>query len=339
VAHNSRRGERYLPVGQQIDARALVNAVVALLASGGSTNHTLHLPAIARAAGYELTWDDFAELSRVVPLLARVYPNGAADVNQFQAAGGPAWLLRELLAADLLHDNVATAAGHGLKAYTREAWLDGERLVWRDLPVESPALDIVRPVGEPFSVEGGLVLLKGNLGRAILKTSAVDPAFWQIRAPARIFDSEAAVQTAYAAGELQGDLVLVVRFQGPQANGMPELHKLMPLLANLQQAGQRVALITDGRMSGASGQVSTALHVTPEAAAGGPLARLQDGDWLVLDALQGVLKVELSDAQLAARPLADASSELELGYGLEMFAAQRRLVGSAEQGASSLFED
>ncbi|WP_339412224.1 phosphogluconate dehydratase [Pseudomonas sp. EA_35y_Pfl2_R5] len=339
VAHNSRQGERYLPVGQQIDARALINAVVALLASGGSTNHTLHLPAIARAAGYELNWDDFAALSKVVPLLARVYPNGAADVNQFQAAGGPAWLLRELLGAGLLHDDVATAAGHGLRAYTREPWLDGERLAWRDLPAQSPAPDIVRSAAEPFAEEGGLVLLAGNLGRAILKTSAVDLAFWKIRAQARIFDSEAAVQAAYSAGELQGDLVLVVRFQGPQANGMPELHKLMPLLANLQQAGQRVALITDGRMSGASGQVSSALHLTPEAAAGGALARLQDGDWLVLDAQQGLLQVELSAQQLAARPLASAGSELELGYGLEMFAAQRRLVGSAEQGASSLFED
>jgi len=339
VAHNSRQGERYLPVGQQIDARALINAVVALLASGGSTNHTLHLPAIARAAGYELSWDDFAALSKVVPLLARVYPNGAADVNQFQAAGGPAWLLRELLGAGLLHDDVTTAAGHGLRAYTREPWLEGERLAWRDLPTQSPAPDIVRHVAEPFAEEGGLVLLAGNLGRAILKTSAVDPAFWHIRAQARIFDSEAAVQAAYSAGDLHGDLVLVVRFQGPQANGMPELHTLMPLLANLQQAGQRVALVTDGRMSGASGQVSTALHVTPEAAAGGPLARLQDGDWLVLDAQNGLLQVELSEQQLAARPLASASTELELGYGLEMFAAQRRLVGSAEQGASSLFED
>lgn len=339
VAHNSRQGERYLPLGQQINARALVNAVVALLASGGSTNHTLHLPAIARAAGYELSWDDFAALSKVVPLLARVYPNGAADVNQFQAAGGPAWLLRELLGAGLLHNDVATAAGHGLRAYTREPWLQHERLAWRDLPALSPALDIVRPAAEPFAEEGGLVLLSGNLGRAIVKTSSVDPAFWQIRAQARVFDSEATVQTAYSAGELQGDLVLVVRFQGPHANGMPELHKLMPVLANLQQAGQRVALVTDGRMSGASGQVCSALHVTPEAAAGGALARLEDGDWLLLDAQQGLLQVELTEQQLAARPLASASAELELGYGLEMFAAQRRLVSSAEQGASSLFED
>ncbi len=339
VASNSRQGERYLPVGQQIDARALINAVVALLASGGSTNHTLHLPAIARAAGYELNWDDFAALSRVVPLLARVYPNGAADVNQFQAAGGPAWLFRELLDAGLLHEDVATVAGQGLRAYTREPWLQDDALAWRELPLQSPALDILRPAAEPFAEEGGLVLLEGNLGRAVAKTSAVDSAFWSIRAQARIFDSEAAVQAAYSAGELNGDLVLVVRFQGPQANGMPELHKLMPLLANLQQAGQRVALITDGRMSGASGQVLCVLHLTPEAAAGGPLARIEEGDWLVLDAQQGVLRVELDDQQLAARALSTASAPLEVGYGLAMFAGQRRLVGSVEQGASSLFEE
>ena len=337
VARNSRQGERYLPIGQQIDARALINAVVALLASGGSTNHTLHLPAIARSAGYELNWDDFAALSAVVPLLARVYPNGAADVNQFQAAGGPAWLLRELLDAGLLHDDVATAAGQGLRAYTREPWLQGESLAWRELPSHSPALDILRPVAEPFAEEGGLVLLDGNLGRAVAKTSAVDPAFWQIRAQARIFESEAAVQAAYSAGELTGDLVLVVRFQGPRANGMPELHKLMPLLANLQQAGQRVALVTDGRMSGASGQVLCALHLTPEAAAGGPLARLVDGDWLVLDARQGRLQVELDEPQWAARAAVTASEAQPAGYGLDMFAAQRRVVGPAEQGASSLF--
>jgi phosphogluconate dehydratase len=339
VARNSRKGERYLPLGQQVDARALVNAVVALLASGGSTNHTLHLPAIARAAGYELNWDDFAALSKVTPLLARVYPNGAADVNQFQAAGGPAWVLRELLGAGLLHADVATAAEEGLQAYCREPWLDNGSLAWRPLSEQSPAEDIVRPVPQPFSPEGGLVLLNGNLGRAIVKTSAVAPEYWSIRAQAKVFDSEAAVQEAYAAGQLQGDLVLVVRFQGPQANGMPELHKLMPLLSNLQQAGQRVALVTDGRMSGASGQVLSALHLTPEAEVGGALARIEDGDWLRLDAQQGVLQVELSAEQLAVRPLAVASEAMQPGFGLEMFAAQRRVVSPAEQGASSLFLD
>lgn len=334
VARNSAKGERFLPVGRQIDARALVNAVVALLASGGSTNHGLHLPAIARAAGYELTWQDFAALSKVVPLLARVYPNGAADVNQFQAAGGPAWLIRELLGAGLMHGEVATAAGTDLADYAREPWLEDDRLAWRELPAQSPAPDIVRPVAEPFSSEGGFSLLEGNLGRAMLKTSAVEPAHWQVRAPARVFDDEAAVQAAYQAGELTGDLVLVVRFQGPRANGMPELHKLMPLLANLQAAGQRVALVTDGRLSGASGQVPAALHVTPEAAAGGALARLQDGDLLEVDALAGVLRVELTPSQLATRPLAEAPAGLAAGFGLELFAMQRRLVGPADRGAS-----
>lgn len=334
VARNSQKGERYLPVGEQIDARVLVNAVVALLASGGSTNHGLHLPAIARAAGYALLWEDFAALSRVVPLLARVYPNGAADVNQFQAAGGPAWIIRELLGAGLMHGEVATAAGTDLAAYAREPWLEEGRLAWRELPAQSPAPDIVRPAAQPFSAEGGLVLLDGNLGRAMLKTSAVEPTHWRVRAPARVFDNEAAVQAAYQAGQLVGDLVLVLRFQGPRANGMPELHKLMPLLANLQAAGQKVALVTDGRLSGASGQVPAALHVTPEAAAGGALARLQDGDLLEVDAQAGVLRVELAPSQLAARPLAEAPHGLAAGYGLELFAVQRRLVGPADRGAS-----
>jgi len=336
VARNSRQGERYLPLGVQIDARALVNAVVALLASGGSTNHSLHLPAIARAAGYELTWEDFAALSAVVPLLARVYPNGAADVNQFQAAGGPGWLIRELLGAGLLHGDVSTVAGEGLVAYCREPWLEEGRLAWRDLPEQSPAEDIVRPAAAPFAQEGGLQLLSGNLGRAMVKTSAVDPAYWQVRAPVRVFGSEAAVHQAYAAGLLQGDLVLVVRFQGPRANGMPELHKLMPLLVNLQRNGQRVALVTDGRLSGASGQVLAALHLTPEAAAGGVLARVQEGDWINVDALSGRLELEVSEAELATRQPVRLPEELAAGFGLGLFATQRRLVGPADQGATTL---
>ena len=336
VARNSRQGERYLPLGVQIDARALVNAVVALLASGGSTNHSLHLPAIARAAGYELIWEDFAALSAVVPLLARVYPNGAADVNQFQAAGGPGWLIRELLGAGLLHGDVPTVAGEGLAAYCREPWLEEGRLAWRDLPEQSPAEDIVRPAAAPFAVHSGLQLLSGNLGRAMVKTSAVDPAYWQVRAPARIFDSEAAVHQAYNAGQLQGDLVLVVRFQGPRANGMPELHKLMPLLVNLQRNGQKVALLTDGRLSGASGKVLAALHLTPEAAAGGVLARVQEGDWISLDALSGRMELEVSEAELATRQPATSTEELAAGFGLSLFGAQRRLVGPADQGATTL---
>ena len=336
VARNSRQGERYLPLGVQIDARALVNAVVALLASAGSTNHSLHLPAIARAAGYELIWEDFAALSAVVPLLARVYPNGAADVNQFQAAGGPGWLIRELLGAGLLHEDVPTVAGEGLAAYCREPWLEEGRLAWRDLPEQSPAEDIVRPAAAPFAAHSGLQLLSGNLGRAMVKTSAVDPAYWQLRAPARVFDSEAAVHQAYNAGQLQGDLVLVVRFQGPCANGMPELHKLMPLLVNLQRNGQRVALLTDGRLSGASGQVLAALHLTPEAAAGGLLARVQEGDWISLDALSGAMALEVDAAELAARQPATSTEQRAAGFGLGLFSAQRRLVGPADQGATTL---
>ncbi|UVE19695.1 phosphogluconate dehydratase [Pseudomonas sp. LS44] len=339
VARNSRQGERYLPLGKQIDARVLVNAVVALLASGGSTNHGLHLPAIARAAGYELTWEDFAALSKVVPLLARVYPNGAADVNQFQAAGGPAWIFRELLAAGLMHAQVPTAAGDDLQNYAREPWLDAGQLAWRELPKQSSAPEIVRRLDDAFVADGGFVLLQGNLGRAMLKTSAVDPEHWRVHAPARVFESEAAVQEAYAAGELTGDLVLVVRFQGPRANGMPELHKLMPLLANLQQAGQQVALVTDGRLSGASGLVPGALHLTPEAASGGALAKLHDGDWIELDARLGVLRVDIDDSQLQARQAVVANTELAAGYGLELFAAQRRLVGPADQGATALLWD
>lgn len=339
VARNSRQGERFLPLGLQIDARALVNAVVVLLATGGSTNHSLHLPAVARAAGYALSWEDIAELSRVVPLLARVYPNGAADVNQFQAAGGPGWIIRELLRAELLHDDVPTVAGQGLHAYTREPWLDGERLSWRDLPEQSAAPEIVRSHQDPFAAEGGVALLAGNLGRAMIKTSAVEEAFWTIRAPARVFDSETAVQQAYAAGTLTGDLILVVRFQGPRANGMPELHKLMPLLANMQRAGQRVALVTDGRLSGASGQVAAALHLTPEAASGGPLARLRDGDIIELDAARGILRVELEAGALAAREPAAASEPLAAGFGLELFAGQRLLAGPADRGGSTLYAE
>lgn len=336
VARNSRQGERWLPLGRQVDARVLVNAVAALLASGGSTNHGLHLPAIARAAGYELLWEDFAELSKVVPLLARVYPNGKADVNQFQAAGGPAWIIRELLGGGLLHGEVPSVAGENLADYAREPWLDAGRLAWRELPAQSPAPDIVRPLAAPFAPEGGLALLAGNLGRAQLKTSAVDPAHWRVRAPARVFDSEAAVQQAYQAGELQGDLVLVVRFQGPRANGMPELHKLMPLLANLQAAGQQVALVTDGRLSGASGQVPAALHLTPEAAAGGPLARLRDGDIVELDAVRGVLAVETEEDEWCARVPAEPGQAQAAGYGLELFNLQRRLAGPADTGGSIL---
>lgn len=339
LVNNTRQGGRFLPLAVQIDAKALVNGAVALLASGGSTNHTLHLPAIARAAGYELRWEDMAGLSQVVPLLAQIYPNGSADVNQFHAAGGVAWLLRELLENGLLHNDVYTVAGQGLHAYTRAPHLNKQTLEWRDVPRESLAEDILRPYAAPFVRHSGLHLLAGNLGRAVVKTSAVKEEFWSIKAPARIFDRQDDVLAAYAAGQLTGDLVLVLRFQGPCANGMPELHKLIPLLANLQNNGQRVALVTDGRLSGASGKVLAVLHVTPEAAKGGVLSRLQESDVIEIDARQDLLHVHVAPEQLALRSDAQAPNDAPLGYGLPLFAAQRRWVGPADQGASFLLED
>ncbi len=339
LVDNTRHGSHFLPLAVQLDAKALVNGAVALLASGGSTNHTLHLPAIARAAGYELRWEDLAQLSQVVPLLAHVYPNGVADVNQFHAAGGVAWLFKQLLEAGLMHQDVYTAAGRGLDAYTREPYLQDTKLQWRDVAKESRATSILRPVDAPFAVHSGLHLLAGNLGRAVLKTSAVQEEFWAISAPARVFDCEADALQAYHSGTLSGDLVLVVRFQGPAANGMPELHKLMPILANLQANGQKVALVTDGRLSGASGKVLAAIHLTPEAAKGGVLSRLQDGDIIEIDAKQDLFHVHVKPEELALRSDAQAPSNAPLGYGLQLFAAQRRWVGPADQGASFLVED
>ncbi len=339
LVNNTKQGGRHLPLALQIDAKALVNGAVALLASGGSTNHTLHLPAIAKAAGYELSWDDFAGLSRVVPLLAQVYPNGSADVNQFHAAGGVTWLLRELLAAGLLHNDVYTVAGKGLQDYTLEPYLHGQTLSWRALPEQELPAHILRGRQTPFAAHSGMHLLAGNLGRAVLRTSAVAEKFWHIKAPARVFDCEVEALAAYTAGQLQGDLVLVLRFQGPAANGMPELHKLIPILANLQANGQKVALVTDGRLSGASGKVLAALHVTPEAAKGGLLCRLHDGDLIEIDATQEVFHVHVSEAQLALRSAAKTPTNTAQGYGLQLFAAQRRWVGPADQGASFLLED
>ena len=339
VVDNSRHGSRFLPLAVQVNAKALVNGAVALLASGGSTNHTLHLPAIARAAGYELLWDDLAELSQVVPLLAQVYPNGVADVNQFHAAGGVAWMFKQLLAAGLLHNDVHTVAGFGLDAYAREPYLQEGQLAWRELPAPSAQESILRPTSAPFATHSGLHVLAGNLGRAVLKTSAVKPEFWAIKAPAWVFDSEVDALAAFATGALTGDLVLVLRFQGPSANGMPELHKLMPLLANLQANGQKVALVTDGRLSGASGKVLAAIHLTPEAAKGGVLNRVHNGDIIEIDAHQDLFHLHVSAEQLALRSAAPTPHDLALGYGLSLFAAQRRWVGPADQGASFLLED
>ncbi len=333
AARLTRQGAHYLPLGQIVDERCLVNAVVALHATGGSTNHSLHLPAIAQAAGIQLTWQDMAELSEVVPTLAHVYPNGKADINHFHAAGGTALLIRELLDAGLLHDNVATVAGPGLRRYTEEPFLDGERLVWRAGAVASLDESILRPAARPFSPEGGLRLLQGNLGRAVMKVSAVATEHQVVEAPARVFHDQAELAAAFQAGELDRDLVAVVRFQGPRCNGMPELHKLTPFLGVLQDRGYQVALVTDGRMSGASGKVPAAIHVCPEACDGGPLARVRDGDPIRVDGRTGELRVLVDAAEFAARePVAPPPPAI--GSGRELFAFMRAGFSSAEQGAS-----
>jgi phosphogluconate dehydratase len=339
----TQRSGRFTPIGRQVDERVIVNAMAALLATGGSTNHLIHWVAVARAAGIVIDWSDFAELSAVVPLLARVYPNGEADVNQFQAAGGPGWVLRELLQAGLFHPDVATVADGGIPAYTQVPQVHevpeqpGAVLRWRALAAESGDTSVLRGAAAPFSATGGLRLLTGNLGRSVIKVSAVPDDRHIVEAPARVFDSQEALHAAFKAGELNRDVVVVVRFQGPMANGMPELHKLTPPLAVLQGQGYRVALVTDGRMSGASGKVPAAIHATPEALAGGPLARLRDGDLIRLDAEAGTLDVRLDEAQWSQRePVArsaEAEDEHSHALGRELFAGLRRNVKSAEEGA------
>ena len=321
-----------------VDERSIVNAVVTLMATGGSTNHTLHLVAMARAVGLTLTWDDMAALSAVTPLLARVYPNGTADVNHFHAAGGFAFLARQLLGAGLLHGDARTVWDAPLRGCLQAPDLDDGRLVWRDPPAHSADASVLRGVDQPFAPDGGLRVLDGNLGRAVVKVSAVGPEHWRIEAPVRVFEDQAQVEAAFRAGDLDDDFVAVVRFQGPRANGMPELHKLTPLLASLQDRGRKVALLTDGRMSGASGKVLAAIHATPEAIDGGPLARLADGDVVRIDAGRGTLEAVLAPETLAARPVATRSShESASGTGRELFGLMRREVGSAERGASFLF--
>ena len=328
------QGGCHTPLGELVDERVLVNAVVALHATGGSTNHTLHMPAIAQAAGIQLTWQDMADLSEVVPTLARVYPNGSADINHFHAAGGVALLVRELLDAGLLHDDVHTVMGRGLHRYTQEPFLEDGRLTWREGAAQSLDDSILRPVARPFSVEGGLRLMSGNLGRGVMKVSAVAPEHRVVEAPARIFSDQLELVEAFKAGELERDFVAVVRFQGPRANGMPELHKLTPYLGVLQDRGFKVALVTDGRMSGASGKVPAAIHVCPEAIDGGPLARLRDGDLLRVDGQGGVLEVLVDAAELADRLPAAAPAAGVQGCGRELFGFMRAAFSSAEQGAS-----
>lgn len=327
------------PIGRVVDERCIVNAMVALLATGGSTNHLIHWVAVARAAGIVIDWDDFSALSDVVPLLSRVYPNGSADVNQFQAAGGPGFVIRELLDGGYMHADVLTNRAGGLREYTGIPRADADgRLHW-DTAAVSQDESVVRPANKPFSVSGGLKLLQGNLGRSVIKISAVPDDRHVIEAPCRVFDSQDALHKAFAADELNQDLICVVRWQGPQANGMPELHKLTPPLAVLQGRGFKMALVTDGRMSGASGKVPAAIHVSPEAAAGGPLARVRDGDVIRLDANAGLLQVLVPDADWAAREALPMPDDLRaangVGMGRELFANMRRNALSAEEGACS----
>ena len=331
-------GNEYLPLAQTVDERAIVNAIVGLLATGGSTNHTLHLVAMAHAAGMQINWDDFSELSEIVPLLARIYPNGGADVNHFHAAGGIGFLIRELISSGLLHQDTITVMGPGLEAYTQEPWLSPEGLKWRPAPTETGDREVLRPITDPFGADGGLKVLRGNLGRAVIKTSAVQPQHRVVEAPARVFNDQEDVIKAFKAGELTRDCVVVVRYQGPRANGMPELHQLTPTLTSLQSKGFKVALVTDGRMSGASGAVPAAIHITPECLSGGPLEKVQDGDIIHLDSYTGVLEVRVPDEVLRGRvvPRPDLSRN-DYGVGRDLFATFRAAAGDAEAGAASLY--
>jgi phosphogluconate dehydratase len=327
----------YTPMSAVVDEKSIVNAMAGLMATGGSTNHTLHLVAMARAAGVLIDWSDFDELSKVTPLLARVYPNGSEDVNAFHAAGGMAFVVRQLLDAGLAHEDVVTVAGPGLRHYQQEPFLEDGKLVWREGQTTSLNLDILRPANDPFLPEGGIRLLQGGLGRAMIKTSAVKDEHLKVEAPALVFHDQDDLLAAHKRGELNRDFIAVVRFQGPQANGMPELHSLTPVLGVLLDKGFKVALVTDGRMSGASGKVPAAIHVTPEAEAGGPLSRIRDGDLISLDAHAGTLEIKVDPVELAARTPA-TFRQPQFGYGRELFAVMRRAAGPAEAGASVLFE-
>jgi phosphogluconate dehydratase len=331
----TREGDCPMPLARVLDEKALVNGIVGLLASGGSTNHTIHLVAIARAAGILINWEDFDQLSSVVPLMARVYPNGTADVNHFQAAGGIQFMLSELLEAGLVHADVHTIAGDGLENYLQEPFLEGNNIKWRNGPEKSLDRAVLRGTAEPFDPSGGLRLLKGPLGRGVMKVSAVDPAHHQIEAPARVFTSQEEVITAFKEGELTHDVVVVVINQGPRANGMPELHKLTPILGLLQERGFKVALVTDGRMSGASGKVPAAIQISPEAVCGGPIARIRNGDIIRLDANTGSLDIELDHQEFNKREASPGPGDQnEFGMGRELFGLFRAKALSAEEGGS-----
>ena len=333
----SQQGGDYMPIGHIVDEKSIVNAIAALHATGGSTNHTLHLVAIARAAGIVIDWNDFDEMSKVVPLLTRIYPNGDADVNHFQAAGGPGFVIRELLDAGLAHEDVNTILGRGLRNHCKEPFLgeDG-KVVFRDAAAVSGDENVLRPATNPFNNNGGMVLVKGNLGRAVMKVSAVKKEHYSVEAPALTFDSQEDFMHAYKDGKLNRDFVAVVRFQGPRANGMPELHALTPALANLQDAGYKVAMVTDGRMSGASGKVPAAIHVSPEILAGGPLGLVRDGDMIRVDANTGTMEALVPADVWAQRKQATADlSKSHIGMGRELFAMFRNSISAAEEGAAT----
>ena len=335
VAEIGWSGADYRPLGRCIDEKAIVNAIVGLLATGGSTNHVIHLPAIARAAGILIDWDDIDELSRAVPLISSIYPNGSGDVNAFAAAGGMPYVIAELVGAGLAHDDILTVYGSSLSDGAREPRLDGDILVWDEAPTQSADSTMLRPVADPFQDEGGMRLLHGNLGRATMKVSAVAPEHWTIEAPARVFAAQEDVIAAFKAGELDGDAVVVLRFQGPAANGMPELHKLTPTLGVMQDRGQRVALVTDGRMSGASGKIPAAIHCSPEAIKGGGLGRLRDGDIVRVCAVEGVLEAQVDAAEWRSRDPA-TPPPFVAGSGRELFAMMRSHATDAEAGASAM---
>jgi phosphogluconate dehydratase len=334
VAGMGWRGGDYRPIGHCVDERAIVNAAVGLLATGGSTNHLLHVPAIARAAGIIIDWEDFDRLSRAVPLIARVYPNGSADVNAFEAAGGMPYVIRELIASGHLHGDIRTIGGDDLSAYASKPVIDDDTLAWQ--PVGDSGDDtILKPAAAPFSADGGMRILAGNIGRACIKVSAVERDRWVIEAPARVFHDQLDVIEAFKRGELDRDVVVVVRFQGPRANGMPELHKLTPPLGVVQNRGFKVALVTDGRMSGASGKVPCAIHCSPEALLDGAIGKIRDGDRLRVDAVEGTLTALVDAVEWAARPIAPAPAPAT-GMGRELFAAFRGLADEAEKGASAV---
>ena len=331
LAEIRKDGDDFRPLGRVVDEKAIINAAIGLLATGGSTNHAIHIPAMARAAGVKFDWSDLAELSSAVPLVARVYPNGSGDVNHFHEAGGMGYVIGTLLDEGLAHGDILTVAEGGFEAYSREPGMDGDTLVWRD-PGPSGDTEMLRPASDPFQADGGMRLVQGNLGRACFKSSAVDRERWTVEAPCRIFEDQPSVNEAFKKGELDRDVVVVVRYQGPRANGMPELHKLTPALGVLQDRGYRVALVTDGRMSGASGKVPAAIHCTPEALGGGPLSKLRDGDVIKVCAETGTLSTTADLSERTAGP----EPEAEVGMGRELFAMFRANADGAEQGASSM---